>query len=458
MSTQIAVFMNKYKAFTRKIAYSVLLAFALPVMSHGQIITTFAGNGQPGVAGDGDYAILANVHYPGGLRFDNKGNLYIADRVYGRIRKVNAYGIITTVAGSGSPGMAGDNGPATKAKINYPQGMAFDAAGNLYFADTWNNRIRKIDSAGIISTVAGNGIPGFSGDDSAAVNAKLYGPSGVAIDKAGNLYITDTRNHKIRKVDTSGIITTIAGRDTTFHYYYGEGIPAVQAILYTPSGIDIAPDGSIIFVDGGNLVIRKISSDGIITKVAGTPNKAGFAGDDGPASNARLSGPCAVAVDKQGNIFIADYYNYRVRKVGTDGKINTVAGNGNQDQNGFGDGGPAVDATVDRPTCVAVDSSGNLYIGEKANRVRYVYLNEPFSEDKITIFPNPGRGSTNIFLPSQYEEVAHVFVVSTAGRIVSESIVPTNMYMKLAFDVPGNYYIYAVSKRGEWHGKAVSIP
>lgn len=458
MSTQMAVFMKKYKAFTRKIAYSVLLAVGLPAISHGQIITTYAGNGEPGVAGDGNFAILANVHYPSGLRFDNKGNLYIADRVYGRIRMVNAYGIITTVVGSGSPGMAGDNGPATNAKINYPNGMAFDAAGNLYFADTRNNRIRKVDTAGIISTVAGNGIPGFSGDDSAAVNAKLYEPAGVAIDKAGNMFISDTKNHRIRKVDPSGIISTVAGRDTSLHAYLGDGIPAVQAILYTPSGIDVAPDGSVVFVDGGNLVVRKISSDGIITKVAGTPNIPGFAGDDGPAVNARLNAPNSLAIDKQGNIFISDGGNFRVRKVGTDGKINTVAGNGNQDQNGYGDGGPAVDATIDRPLCVALDTTGNLFVGEKSNRVRYIYLNEPFAENKITIFPNPGRGNTSIFLPSQYEEVAHVFIINTEGRIVSESILPTNMYKKIAFGVPGNYYIYAVSRRGKWYGKVTSIP
>jgi len=458
MSTQTAVFMNRCKAFTRNVACSLLLAIGLPAISHGQIITTYAGTGEPGNSGDGNFAILANVHYPGGLRFDNKGNLFIADRVYGRIRKVNAYGVITNVAGSGVPGMAGDNGPATAAKVNYPQGMAFDAMGNLYFADSKNNRIRKGDSTGKITTVAGNGIPGFSGDDSAAVNARLNEPSGVAIDKAGNMYISDTRNHKIRKVDPNGIITTIAGRDTTMHYYFGDGIPAVNAILYTPAGIDVAPDGSVVFVDGGNLCVRKISSDGIITKVAGTPTKPGFAGDDGAATNARFTSPTGIAIDKNGNIFIADLGNYRVRKIGTDGKINTVAGNGNQDQNGYGDGGPAVDATVDRPTCVAVDSSGNLFIGEKANRVRYVYLNEPFAEDKITIFPNPGRGNTNIFLPSQYEEIAHVFIVNTAGRIVSESILPTNMYMQLAFQVPGNYYIYAVSRRGKWTGKFTSIP
>ena len=322
------------------------------------VITTVAGNGAQGYSGDNGPATGAHLVCPGAVAVDSSGSLYIADTLNFRIRKVSA-GLITTVAGNGTPGFSGDNGPATSAQLSAPQGgMAVDSAGSLYFADTGNNRIRKILN-GVITTVAGSGTEGYSGDNGPATNAQLYSPLGVAVDSAGNLYIADNSNARIRKV-SNGVITTVAGNGT--FGYGGDGGPATRAELQQPWGVAVDAAGSLYIADTDNARIRKVSN-GVITTVAGNGTH-GYGGDNGPATSAQLGSPYGVAVDPVGSLYIADTYCNCIREV-SNGVITTVAGNGTA---GFsGDGGPATRAELQQPWGVAVDAAGSLYIADSGN-------------------------------------------------------------------------------------------
>jgi sugar lactone lactonase YvrE len=276
------------------------------------IIDTYGGNGSPGFSGDGGSATLASISNPADVLVDSSGNLLIADYANNRIRKVATNGTITTIAGNGNAGFGGDSGPATLAQINLPRGLAMDAAGNLFIADTSNHRVRKVSTNGTITTVAGNGFSGFSGDNGPATSASLTFPSGLAVDPAGNLFIADTANQRIRKVAPNGNITTIAG--TGFEQFSGDGGPAVSAGLRNPSGVTIDPNGNVVITDAGSGRIRRIDAAGIINTIAGNGTLFGFSGDGGPATGAAM-GPLDVAIDSTGNLFIADHGNDRVRKV-----------------------------------------------------------------------------------------------------------------------------------------------
>ena len=243
---------------------------------------------------------------------DGAGNLFIADYDNSRIRKVDTNGIITTVAGDGSAGCSGDGGAATNAMLAGPVGVAVDAAGNLFIADYSDQRIRKVDTNGIITTVAGNGGAGFSGDGGAATNASLYNPNGVAVDGAGNLFIADDYNQRIRKVDTNGIITTVAGDGS--EWFSGDGGAATSATLAYPTAVAVDGAGNLFIAEAGNSRIRKVNTSGIITTVAGNGSE-GFSGDGGEATNAGFNYPLGVAVDGTGHLFIADAENDRIRKV-----------------------------------------------------------------------------------------------------------------------------------------------
>jgi len=325
------------------------------------VITTVAGNGMTGFSGDNGPATSAELNEPEGIAADSAGNLYIADWQNNRIRMVSN-GVITTVAGNGTRGYSGDGGPATSAQLAYPQSVAVDSAGNLYIADTSNSCIRKVAN-GVITTVAGNGEFGFSGDNGPATSAQFNGPTGVAVDSGGNLYIADQPNQRIRKV-SNGLITTVAGGGTSI----GDNGPATNAQLYEPSGVAVDSAGNLYIADSYHYRIRKVSN-GVITTVAGNGTQ-GFSGDNGPATSAQFYELGGVAVDSAGNLYIADSANFRIRKV-TNGVITTVAGNGTQ---GFsGDGGPATNAQLNFPGSVAVDSAGNLYFADYDNfRIREV--------------------------------------------------------------------------------------
>jgi uncharacterized protein (TIGR03437 family) len=336
------------------------------------VISTVAGNGTAATTGDGGPATSASLQ-PTGVTVDSAGNIYVADTAKSVIRKIDTAGIITTVAGNGSTQFSGDGGPATSATIylgNQHNGLALDNSGNLYIADYGHNRVRKVDASGIITTVAGNGGIGFSGDGGPATGAQLRGPSGVAFDSAGNLYVVDALNFRVRKVDTSGIITTVAGIGLTVGTS-GDGGPATSAGVL-PTGVAVDAAGNLYIVERDGLDVRKVNPAGIISTIAGVGNGAfGFSGDGGPATAAKMAGPYGVAVDNAGNIYIADYGNNRVRKVDSGGVIHTAAGGGGSLAN-IGDGGPPTSALL-QPSDVAVDAAGNYYIADTANnRVRKV--------------------------------------------------------------------------------------
>lgn len=336
------------------------------VLPGSGIITTMAGNGTNGYSGNGGAATNASLSGPGRVAIDAQGNLFISDAGNNVIRKMDTNGIITTVAGGGS---GGDGGAATNASLNSPAGVAVDGKGNLFIADKLDERIRKVDANGIITTVAGNG--SWNGTHQSyvgpATSASLDWPGGVAVDGNGNLFIADDNDSVVRKVDTNGIITTVAGCFASG--YSGDGGPATNARLYTPSSVAVDDKGNLFISDVLDECIRRVDTNGIITTVAGNA-AGGFSGDGGPATNALLNSGWTsldVAVDGAGNLFIVDYANQRIREIGTNGIILTVAGNGS---NGYsGDGGPATSAELNNPGGVAVDGAGNLFIADTGNNV-----------------------------------------------------------------------------------------
>jgi sugar lactone lactonase YvrE len=353
------------------------------------IITTLMGKGVgigPGGAGyfgDGGPATNALLNNPEGVAVDGRGNVFIGDTFNHRIRKVGANGIVTTVAGGGTnsyggpSGYSGDGGPATNAELNSPAGVALDSTGNLFIADSRNNRIRKVGTNGIITTIAGGALNmygeswGFAGDGGPATNAQMDSPLSVAVDSAGNLFIADSNNNRIREVKAAdGRIITVAGNGT--YGYSGDGGAAANAELNRPTGVAVDGTGNLFIVDNGNNRLRTMGTNGLITTVAGkgTGGGTGGIGDGGAATNASLSSPMGVAVDSAGNLFIVDAENGRIREVDTNGIITTVAGNGFWKYSG--DGGAATNASFwfynnDYDSGVAVDSVGNLFIADTYN-------------------------------------------------------------------------------------------
>jgi trimeric autotransporter adhesin len=290
-----------------------------------RIITTYAGNGLAGYDGDNGVATMAKLHAPSTIAMDGAGNLYINDQLNNCIRKVDASGIITTVAGTGVAGKGADGVPATSSALNDNWGVAADNAGNIYITEQGSYRVRKVTAAGIITTIAGTGVQGFSGDGSAATNAKMQSPEGIAVDGAGNVYIGDPSNYRVRRVDPSGIITTIAGNGTQGNS--GDGNPANSAQIGYFWGLATDGGGNLYICDGDNNCIRKVNTAGIISTIAGT-GSAGYTGDGIEATNATLNQPRGVYVNSSGEVFIADYLNHCIRKISASGIISTVAGTG----------------------------------------------------------------------------------------------------------------------------------
>ena len=344
----------------RGLSFAVCLGLLCLSAAHGQqyTIQTLSGAGFAGYIGDGGDPAAAQLSSPNAVALDSKGNIYIADTGNQRVRMISG-GTINTIAGNGTAGYLGDGAAATAAELNSPSGLAFDASGNLYIADTKNNVIRKVTN-GNISTVAGDNTqpPGYGGDGGLANVAILSGPTAIAFDSAGNMYIADNGNSLIRKVDTNNIITTYVGGTG--------GTNGTSGRLNAPNGIWFDASGALYIADSGNQRVAKFAPSGAFTNFAGNL-VAGFKGDGGPATSAEFSKPVDVTLDAAGNFYVADTNNSRIRKIFADGTITTIAGIGGA--NYGGDGGPATSASLSFPRSIAVSPNGTVYIADTGNSV-----------------------------------------------------------------------------------------
>ncbi len=413
--------------------YTFFILVLLSLRSFTQVISTAAGTGTAGYTGDLGPATFAQVNSVHGICRGSFGSYYFCDLGNYVVRKVNISGMITTFAGNGLGGYSGDGGPATSAELYQPIALAVDDTGNVYIADSWNHAIRKVNTLGNISTVAGTGIQGYSGDTGPATSAQLSEPHGVAFDTLGNLYIADFGNHRIRKVSNTGIITTIAGNGTPG--FSGDGGPASTALLDNPQSIAIDSLQNIYIADYMNERVRMINTSGVISTFAGDGTSGG-AGDGGPAILAQLNGIAALSFDKQGNLYMADEYNHAIRMVNSWGIISTVAGG----VFGYGlDGEPAVGTSLRYPRGVAADDMGNFFISEwGTDRIRFV-CTTPDSISGTVLQPslNPVNGG-QVYV--YREALTHNGYMDTAGY-ANINANGTYSFGQLPY---GNYFVQAV--------------
>ena len=407
-------------------------ATACAKSTHRERLPPWPGTGNGSIEGEGGPATNAGVPYPTAVATDLIGNVFVL--AGSRVRRIDTHGTITTLAGTGGRGVGGDGGPATGAMLDRATGLALDPAGNVYVADLDGRRVRKIDASGTISTVAGNEECCIRKDGVQATDISLPGPSGAVVDTVGNVVISGISAHQVRKVDPMGIITTVAGTghwndsaDTsptttnTFLYprgaaldaygnlYFGDdqriwkldaegtatafagslgsfgedGGPATEARLEGPAGVVTDTIGNVYVTEQLSGRVRQIDAMGIITTIAGSGDW-GYGGDGGPATAAEFSGPTGIAADAFGNLYVADEENHRVRKIDPEGIVTTIAGTG--EQGSGGDGGPATKAQVYFPTTVAVDAIGNVYVAGPGGRVRKID-----SAGLITTLANYGK-------------------------------------------------------------------
>ncbi len=356
----------------------IVLTFSAVFSAKAQIITSIAGNGTAGYTGDGGQATLAEINNIG-LTMDPSGNIYLAEYQHHCVRKIDVNGIITTFAGTGVSGFSGDGGAATAAQLMGPAGVYADNSGNIYIADQDNQRVRMVNTSGIISTIAGTGVGGYSGDGGLATAAQFWAPTGIAKDASGNIYIADFGARVVRKINTSGIISTFAGTGVSGNS--GDGGPATSAEMTFPYWIAFDASDNLFISDVQANCVRKVNTSGIISTVAGT-GVSGFSGDGGPATAAQLYNNGGIAINTNGDMYICDQFNNRVRKVDASGMITTIAGTGNA---GFaGNNGPAVLAEVDIPTGIVL-RSGYIYFTDEGNsRIRKICISGPPAVSAIT--------------------------------------------------------------------------
>ena len=339
------------------------------VHTYAQVINTYAGSGAIGHTGNGTSAITATLDSPTCVATDAAGNLYISDEQNNCIRKVDTFGIITTVAGTGTAGYNTDNIPATDALLSQNWGITVDATGNIYICDQSNYRVRKVNTAGIISTIAGNGGYASNGNGLPATNASFKNPIGIAVDGVGNVYVSDYYGNCVRRIDAAGIIHAFAGTGGPFGFG-GDTGPAVNASFSQIFGLATDNAGNVYICDAGNNRVRKVNTSGIITTIAGNGDTA-YGGNSGPAISAALNYPTAVSVSPDGVVYIADYHNNRIRRISASGLITTIAGTGAQGF--FGDGGPAFSCKLSHPIGVTTDNTGNIFIADLDNvRIRKI--------------------------------------------------------------------------------------
>ena len=338
-------------------------------------IITVAGNGIGAYNRDHIAATKAELSEPSAVRFDSKGNLYIIDDFNERVRMVNTKHIITTIAGNGTTGDSGDGGPATNAEFQFGDGggVAVDSKGDIFIADPDKARVREILPNGIIEPFAGSSEnPGYTGDGGPATAALLGAPFAVAVDKNGDVFIADGLNNDIREVTPDGIIHTVAGNQN--NGFSGDGGPATAAELSSPSDVAVDNNGNLFILDSGNNRVREVTTNGDIKTVAGN-GQTGFSGDGGSALDASFNFDLegGLAVDNKGDIFIADSGNNRIREVTANGKIKTIAGDGVEGYGG--DHHAAKKAKLDNPTGVAVNAKGDVFFADTGNnRVREIVV------------------------------------------------------------------------------------
>ena len=442
----------------KKLAFIVALCL-LNFEVVAQIINTYAGIGTAGFSGDGGPASAAQFNRPTGICFDPIGNMYVSDLNNNRVRKINTSGIISTIAGNGTSRYIGDSGPATAASFTGPAGLAIDRTGNLYVMDADSPAIRKISASGIITTVAGNGLQGYSGDGGPATAARLRGASSILVDNSGNLIFTDDGNHCVRKITTDGRITTIAG--TGVLGFSGDGGPATAATFHTAHAVALDSRGDLYVADYNNLRIRRVDSGGTITTIAGTGVNMST-GDGGPATAATIGNVYNLLIDND-VLYFSDGNQGKIRRIDlVSGIVNLVAGDGTHCGYG-GDGGPAVAAQLCGPHSMIFDSRKNFFFTDLLNhRVRFLKstvdvqnANTPKSEFLIT--PNPSiSGVFTLKLSNDIDQSSHVVITNAIGVKVKELDCPTNQETELQLNAPpGLYLVTVTTEHGSWSGRVV---
>jgi len=437
-----------------KLTFFIIALFLVSFSAHSQLlqkIYTYAGNGTLGFSGDGSNASGAELFGPIDVALDGSGNLYISDHLNYRVRKVNAGGLITTVAGVGTIGNSGNGSIGTSAQI-VPRGVAVDNTGNLFISDDAYCMIRKVNATGIISVVAGGNLPGYYGDGGPATAAWFSAPSGMTFDASGNLFIADMGNHVIRKINSSGTITTIAGNHLVGSS--GDGGPATAASLDSPYAVAVDRSGNLFIADFGNNVVRRVDhlKDSIST-YAGIQGSYGYSGDGGAATAATLNGVRGLTVDTAGNLFLSDANNNVVREVTADsGKIYTVVGNGTYGYGG--DLGFATGANLFNPYGIVIDKHGSIFIADANNeRIRRtvntdVAVHTILSGGEIRVFPNPFNDNITLTGAEISDQVS---ILDITGRQVGEAVsVSGSAPMRISTGslAPGMYLVKVTSASG----------
>ena len=450
------IFFNKY----------IFLCFILFVLGssspvQAQFITTLTNLSlKQGYSGDGGPAVQAEFNGPRGVAIDPQGNIFIADAFNNRIRKVDLFGDVTTIAGTGKAGYSGDGGRAIDAELNYPTYIVLDDIGNLYFTDTYNYRVRKIDTGGKITTIAGNGKHIFAGDTSLATAASFdQPPYGLNFDRFGNLYIAT--KVRVRKVDGNGIIHTVVGHGGSG--YGGDGGLATNATSTYFTSIAFDAEDNMYVTEEYYHCIRKIDAAGIITRFAGTVSidaQSKVTGDGGPAIDARMVSPTDMKFDKAGNLYVTDQGDGRIRKIDKSGIITTFAGNGTNVHSG--DGSNAPNAGLFEPYGLAIDNDGNFFFTEtssnnsqKSNDVRFIFGGDVSAASlPIKIYPNPTfNGVFRALFESKYEDDVDIEIVNQAGQVVYRQTGQTNRYIAFRMEPTGVFFIHAKSIHGHWQSK-----
>jgi hypothetical protein len=433
--------------------FLLLWFLSVSFCASAQSITTIAGTGISGYSGDGNLATLARMKQPGFIAIDRYNNVYFGDAYNNVVRKVTPLGYITTIAGTGIEGYSGDGGLAINAQFFGPSGVAVDQDDNVFVADCLNMVIRKIAPFGVVTTIAGTGVAGYTGDGGPAVSAKLNRPYALAIDTNGNLFFSDAGNYSVRKIDASGIISTIAG--CGIFGDSGEGGPATNAHLKWPGQLAFHPKtGELFFPVDANKKVMKVDASGIISTVAGS-GIIGNDGDGGPATAAKMKGPNSICFDTAGNLFISDGFSHVIRKVDTGGIISTIVGTGVGGYNGDGD--LLTTRQLNGPNIGPFDKWGNLYISDCYNsRVRKINYNPttvqdvPYRLSNVRIYPNPAASEVTI--------VADVVISSlTIKNLLGQEVLtqhPGKKEVTLNIEtLPAG--VYSITTNGSFAGRVV---